>query len=252
MTFNTIDPLAESRPWESPYAYTGNNPVNRIDPNGLDWYIFDQATGEYRHKQEAEGDHRMVVHSVDENGNEHYRFHDFNDPVYDAKAIDDGEITRFENLSDATVDMLMEKSGVRSAEAQDHPMSYAASTSTTWMDFGTYKNDQGKDQFNKNTLYMREGRAYNIGDIGNYLWGMGMSELGISLGVARAGAHANNIWQGMRGGQIPQAYNLGNNKQPMSQGFWDSPGDQRAIANGYRGHAIMKWKERLQRSGFRR
>ncbi|MCD7972133.1 MAG: DUF6443 domain-containing protein [Candidatus Azobacteroides sp.] len=35
--FWQIDPLAEKRPWESTYAYCGNNPVNRVDPDGLEW-----------------------------------------------------------------------------------------------------------------------------------------------------------------------------------------------------------------------
>jgi RHS repeat-associated protein len=35
--FLTVDPLAEKYPWVSPYAYCGNNPINRIDPNGLAW-----------------------------------------------------------------------------------------------------------------------------------------------------------------------------------------------------------------------
>jgi RHS repeat-associated protein len=36
--FWTMDPLAEKYPWISPYAYCGNNPMNRIDPTGMDWY----------------------------------------------------------------------------------------------------------------------------------------------------------------------------------------------------------------------
>ena len=36
----TMDPLAEIRPWESPYAFSGNNPVNRIDPDGrFPWLV---------------------------------------------------------------------------------------------------------------------------------------------------------------------------------------------------------------------
>ena len=38
LTWNGIDPLAEKYYSISPYAYCGNNPVNRIDPNGRDWY----------------------------------------------------------------------------------------------------------------------------------------------------------------------------------------------------------------------
>lgn len=38
--FLTIDPLAEKFPWQSPYIYCSNNPVNRIDPTGMAdfWY----------------------------------------------------------------------------------------------------------------------------------------------------------------------------------------------------------------------
>ncbi len=36
--FTTMDPLAELAPWDSPYAYCGDDPVNRIDPTGM-WYI---------------------------------------------------------------------------------------------------------------------------------------------------------------------------------------------------------------------
>ena len=36
--FTTMDPMLEEYYSLSPYAYCGNSPVNRIDPNGMDWY----------------------------------------------------------------------------------------------------------------------------------------------------------------------------------------------------------------------
>ncbi len=33
--FTTVDPLAEKKPWLTPYHYCSNNPINRIDPDGM-------------------------------------------------------------------------------------------------------------------------------------------------------------------------------------------------------------------------
>ena len=44
----TVDPLAEANYHISPYIYTSNNPVNRIDPNGmLDDWIYNKEKKEY-------------------------------------------------------------------------------------------------------------------------------------------------------------------------------------------------------------
>ena len=41
--FTAIDPHAESYYHLSPYSYCGGNPVNRIDPTGMDWYQNNQT-----------------------------------------------------------------------------------------------------------------------------------------------------------------------------------------------------------------
>ena len=43
--WTTPDPLAEKYYSFSPYAFVGNNPVNRIDPDGRDWYWINDEDG---------------------------------------------------------------------------------------------------------------------------------------------------------------------------------------------------------------
>ena len=45
--FATMDPLAEKHPNISPYVYCANNPVNLVDPTGMDWYWDKDKTRQY-------------------------------------------------------------------------------------------------------------------------------------------------------------------------------------------------------------
>lgn len=47
MRTTTIDPLAEKYYSISPYAWCGNNPVNRVDPDGMDWFWDKDKTRQY-------------------------------------------------------------------------------------------------------------------------------------------------------------------------------------------------------------
>ncbi len=51
--FTGPDPLAEVRPWESPYIYCGSNPVNRTDPTGMVWYEEKEEEERKKEQQKA-------------------------------------------------------------------------------------------------------------------------------------------------------------------------------------------------------
>lgn len=68
-----------------------------------------------------------------------------------------------------------------------------------------------------------------------------MAELGFELGEARMGAHVNNALWGRKQKTGLLDFGEGTYGPPS---LWDSPGDQRAIVNGYSnspaGKAILK------------
>ncbi|MDR0231501.1 MAG: DUF6443 domain-containing protein [Dysgonamonadaceae bacterium] len=55
------DLLAEKRPWISPYAYCSNNPINRIDTDGMDDYRYDEKTGEFILMSETDDEFDRVL-----------------------------------------------------------------------------------------------------------------------------------------------------------------------------------------------
>ena len=62
MRFTGVDPLASKYPAISLFAYCGNNPINRIDPDGCDvWEINDQGEIIKRIKDETQDMVAMVA-----------------------------------------------------------------------------------------------------------------------------------------------------------------------------------------------
>jgi len=59
--WHVVDPLAERRIGWSPYAYCLNNPILRIDPNGLTDFTFDKKTGDVKQVGEKNDDPDRIL-----------------------------------------------------------------------------------------------------------------------------------------------------------------------------------------------
>lgn len=112
-TWTTPDPMAEKYYGISPYAYCAGDPVNLVDPDGKDIYVFD-SSGNYKEnsKIKKDGTHQLAVHSkkITEGGQEydHYELYSFADPINDASSIDQGIINHivFVSLFERAYSML--------------------------------------------------------------------------------------------------------------------------------------------------
>jgi len=251
-----VDP--KPRLGESGYASMGNNPIIQNDPlgdtaalfrpNGTFWKFVDDGKKEYSGVFFQKS---TVTSSYTKDGNTYttteyskgIKFN-FNDPQNDVQAIKNGVINKVQILSDGDIAKQMDRSGVNSPEAQKSPLSFAKAqgVASGKMDYaiqGAYAND-----LNKNTFYLYNNNsnapsfagdrytAYNIGDIGNFLWGWGIATLGIGNDAAAAGAQYNQIFNGRRGNDKTDLFDFGPGTYGPP-GWFDSPDDQRAIQDGW-------------------
>jgi hypothetical protein len=88
--FLTIDPLAEKYPWLSPYVYCNNNPVNYIDPTGMDWYQAENGNVMWRRSQDK--DYTDDDGNVWNNIGTEYLFHSV---LFKQRENEDGKLTLY-------------------------------------------------------------------------------------------------------------------------------------------------------------
>ncbi len=200
-----MDPLGEMRINQTPYNYVSNNPIARIDPDGMldDEYIFN-SDGEYTGKVEKEGEHTGLILGSDDQKPIEFTFAD---PVSDPEAIDKGEITGVVVVGDEATEEIMEESGVNDAENQENKVDYILTESDASNSEGNGKmdyvvtakvnNNGTKEPIRSDRLYVTQSKggavAHNNYNFGNYLWGAGAGRLGFSLFTAKVGAHLNSL-----------------------------------------------------------
>ena len=222
--FLSIDPLAEKYYSVSPYAFCSNNPVNFVDPDGMDWYIF-SSSGQYREKVEKEGQHRIAIHSIEklESGEtyDNYRFINFADPENDPQSIDNGEIDELVFVGEDDILSMMNEAG-----AFESSMLNFITQGHRQFD---YSYSVIKDRYNvtskkggiiaSNQLFLPEGdhTAHNLMNFGNYLWGATGYVVGLNYDILQGGAHLNSMLNPGKNGYVRQ---------------WDSKDDQRSIRLG--------------------
>ena len=228
----SVDRFSEKYEHLSPFHFTGNNPISIVDINGDSLILFKNGT--YistidNGKKEITGFNQES--KTAKNGEETFtggQSFSFNDIEDDKKGIVSGEL-KLKFVQDSEIQGFMKESGVDNAENKRNSFSYieresrpkgnkgklSDGKSSGKMDYQNYTNRR------YNSLNVVSGIAYNNPDYGNFLWGQGGKRLGFSYRTLQVASHVNN------------AVNGASDNPDKPYKILDSPGDQRAIKNGY-------------------
>ena len=185
--FTTPDPLAEIKPWLSPYCAFSNNPVNRIDPTGRDDYFYNQKGDEINRIKTRKPDNFYLEHTKGNVtiGDKTYYQGASKESFFGDRG--NGKLEMFEKVdketmsSDekivATVDEYTRKGENQARFLWDSPEGKYYDYKNTVL--GPDNKDNPTD--NSKTAYMYQGILINRNEAGNIYWGATAGKLGFGI-----------------------------------------------------------------------
>ena len=229
--FLSLDPLAGGYAGWSPYNYVMGNPISLIDPTGrsVDNYVFNED-GNFVRKEENDQPDKLVIENSKSGERADY---DFNDREKDVASLESLMSLYGEDFKDVKMvyGLSKDRIGGIMRESGAEPMSYlgrrwfaATESGSGKMDFSSYHLStelriageayrwDGKSILYDNgpsPFFTVQGHhtAYNLMDMGNWLWGNAVNRIGGSSNDARSWS----LWNDAN----------------------DTPADQRAIQTGW-------------------
>lgn len=242
MRFTTPDPLAEVKPWLSPYHYCSNNPVNRTDPDGKKDVVFnDDET--YNTTTNDNFWHNLwygtrgIINDKDGNQRSTFRFNNPDDANRFGNPSAKNVLTGIdENYLSDNLDKLV-GGGINPAKnmniADKYQYIYEESMSGGNLDYA-----YSEGFVNNPRLFIIGGMAYDNYDAGNFVWGNAMKKLGVPFELVKMGSEYNGFWNGKL-----QNQGWNNSQSWIRRITWtgDSPEDQRAIHRGFHFPYIYNW-----------
>ena len=180
MRTTTLDPLAEKYYSISPYAWCGNNPVNRIDPDGMSYSNFDR-NGNYINTTKDNWWHNLwhgrTGRIVDGDGNVTQSFK-FADPKREVKDLKDGKIDKVQFVQESEVISMLSKAGAFTKEnkttnndvSDRYDYLLKESPAGGKFDFSVTKIPNQYSDYDQ-TLFLIDGVAHNRFNFGNFMWG---------------------------------------------------------------------------------
>ena len=185
--WHVVDPLAVKNSDYTPYHYTRNSPIARVDLLGLDDYY-------YQDKDNYTVNDRSWLWDLFV-GDRFYAQHDQGDVTYGERnyfqANSRQTVAKFD-WTDIDLDFRTGEFVTRFEDAIPKSDDQRSSFTYAYKESVERKMDQ-KLELNKNRLYLFSGIVYNRNEAGNIVWGAVMNHLGFSLDFSRLAGHFGAI-----------------------------------------------------------
>jgi len=208
-----VDPLQDKEPSKTPYHFTSDNPINKIDPYGLDdiyykngeevdrkvsgFWDFDWLFGDSYYVQSESG-------NVGYNGS--YYFEALSEKTVSQFKGWDRVFPNWESSS------TKEGFSYRVYEAiKDAPSDLVGKYLYTWNEGPGGKKLDQKRYLQKYSIYVFNNIAMNYEEAGNTIFGAAINQIGINLDLANIGGHIYSIRANQRLDEFNeiQAYSIG-------------------------------------------